>query len=177
MASPSLDISLAETYNVYYLAIKDISSYPNAYNITNPSIEITPPGYNKKGLTFTPQAVNVFKSSQLGITCEDEDELPLPDGVYKVKYSINPNTTQYVEKHFMRVNAIRCEYGEAFLKSDFAINCECSKNRKDKNVLLSIQLLIEGSIAAANDCDVEGANKYYAKAKQLLDNFQKCNCK
>lgn len=177
MAVPILDITLVETYNLYYIAITDISEYPPNWNIQNVSFEVTPPGFLKINVPFTPKSTNYYKSSHLGITCGvDEDCVPLPDGIWKMKYSIKPNSTYWVEKSFMRVNQIRCDYGEAFLKVDLLD--ECSKNKKQlKDKLQQINILIEGSVAAANACDFERATKYYEKAKFMLDNFNKdCNC-
>jgi len=177
MKTPKLDISLAESYNVYYLNIKDISEYDSNWNITTPSCEITVPGFPKVNVPFTPKSENFYKSSQLNLTCDEDTEcIPLPDGIYTVKYSVHPNALYFIEKSFMRVNAIRCTYGEAFLKVDFSSSCNKEEKAKDKSTLKLISILIEGSVAAANDCDCEKAYKWYNKAKQMLDNFHKEGC-
>lgn len=177
MTKPKLDLSLEETYNIFYLGIKDISEFDANWNITNATVEITPPGFPKVAVTFTPKAINLFKSSQLGVTCgEDEDCVPLPDGIYTVKYSVHPNSLYFVEKSFMRVNNIRCQHGDAFLKVDFSTSCNPAQKREDKNYLNDIAALIDGAVAASNKCDEVSAYKYYNKAKQLIDNFHKHGC-
>lgn len=177
MAVPKLDIKLEETYNSYYIGFSDIGEYPTAWNVTNATAEVTPPGFPKIAVTFTPKAVNIYKSSQLGITCdEDDDCVPLPDGIYTIKYSIHPNSVYFIEKSFMRVNNIRCEYGQAYLKVDFSCNCDPQQKHKDKRALHDIAVLIDGAVAESNNCNVERAYEYYNKAKQLLRNFHKSGC-
>lgn len=175
---PFLDITLHETYNKYYLGIVDISDYPPSWTITNASLEITPPGYNKISVPVTARGVNLYKSSQLGLTCDEdgEDLMPLPDGVYTVKFSIHPNSTYLTEKSFMRIAGILCQYGEAYLKVDLAHHCSCADKSRDKAYLSSVRMLIEGAVAEVNNCNTEKGYKYYAKAKQMLDNFGKTGC-
>lgn len=178
MSSPILDITLVESYNNFFLAIGDISTYPTNYTITSPTLEITPPGFNKISVVFSPKNVNYYKSDQIGITCGEENEcVPLIDGIYTLKYSIHPSDKYFVEKQFMRVNGIRNEYSKAFLKVDL-MDCSSLNKKKDKAYLRNIAILIDGAVAETNNCDVDLAYKYYKKAKQLLDNFYKseCNC-
>lgn len=177
MNAPKLNITLAETYNQYYLNIKDISEYDVDWNITQSTCEITPPGFPKVNVPFTAKAENFYKASQLNIGCDEQDDcITIPDGIYTVKFSIHPNAKYFVEKSFMRVNNIRCEYGEAFLKVDFTSTCNKEQKAKDKGYLSSVRMLIEGSMAATNDGDCDKAYKWYNKAKQMLTNFHKTGC-
>lgn len=176
MASPNLDLLLIETYSTKTLGIADISIYPSGFTISNPSMEITVPGYNKVNVTFTPRNANVYRSEDLGVFCDDEC-VDLPDGIYTVKYSVNPNVTNYVEKSFIRVENIKCRYMSAFLTLDLNKDCAVPMTDNNRRELENIRLLIEGSVAAANTCDEVNSRALYRKADDRLSKLlNNCNC-
>ena len=89
MANLQLDILVVSTYDVNTLGVADASVYPtNPPVVSAPSIEIEIPGFGTKILPFVPNETNVFTSSNLGIT-EVGCNQPLPDGVYRIKYSVS----------------------------------------------------------------------------------------
>lgn len=175
MATPKINITLQETFNRYYLSVADLSQYPTNWNITNPSLEITPPGFNKVNVAFTPKTVSHYTSSHLGITCDEDMDMALPDGIYLLKYSIHPNLTHFVEKSFMRVYNIWCQYEEKFLELNLSQCCPNKKQSMLQRELDKIDMLINSSVAAANACDSERAYREYNLAQQLLNNLD-CNC-
>ena len=69
MANLQLDILVVPTYDVNTLGVADASVYPtNPPLVSVPSIEIDIPGFGIKILPFVPNQLNVFTSSNLGIT-------------------------------------------------------------------------------------------------------------
>jgi hypothetical protein len=173
----SLNLNIISTHNVKTIGVADATSYPANFIITSPVLEITPPAFRKVSLPFSAKSVNIFNSNNLLITdCTNEDLLaPLPDGIYKLKYSIQPALTNYVEKSFMRVDLLKCKYTKAKLSLD--IECDgCVNKATDTKLLQRIKLLIEGSIASANECDEVAAMKKYSQAYKLLESFKNCNC-
>lgn len=160
----NLDLYLIDTKNSLTLGVADISSYPKNFIISSPSLEVTPPGYNKVSLPFTPKAANFYRASDLGITCSGCAELP--DGIYLIKYSVHPVSTNFVEKSFIRVEQLKNKYLDAFLKLDL----ECSPTENDIK-LKKVKLLVEGSIAASLNCDMEKAYRLYKKAEDMLNNI------
>jgi hypothetical protein len=173
---PSLDLNIAHTHNIKTIGVADASTYEPNFIITSPNLEITPPGYPKVSLPFIARSVNIFNSNNLGITnCLDENLLStLPDGIYKLKYTIQPALSNYVEKSFFRVDAIKCRYMKAQLSIDF--NTECCNNSTEKT-LQRVRLLIDGAVASGNKCDEVSAMKKYKQASKLLDSFKNCDCK
>lgn len=173
-ATPKLDLFFPETYDVYLLGVADITEYPQNWNIQNASLEITPPGFNKVNVVFTPKSVNYYKSNHLDITCDDLEEcMPLPDGMYTVKYSIHPNLTYVVEKTFMRVEQLMCQFGETLL----TIDLETDKGKPDRTKLHQVFLLIQGAVFAGRKGDGISATANYDKAKKILDGMSKnCAC-
>lgn len=174
MAIAKLDIDyLSEKNSLTKLYIADLSNYGNT-TISTPTIEITAPGFDKVAVSFTPNNVNIFTSCDLNIGCDEE--LVLPDGPYTIKYTIAPAIKFYVEKTFMRTNAIKCKYMRVFLSQMNNFCCSLKNESQLREELREAKELIEGSIASANQCDFETANKQYTIANKILDRLQNCNC-
>jgi hypothetical protein len=175
MTEPKLDLIVLDTHNNYTLAIGDISTYPTNYNIVNPSLEITPPGFKKQILSFEEKNINVYNSYNLGLCAQSLIETtPLPDGLYTIRYSIHPAYKYSTEKTFLRVDSLQQKFDRIFVNSDIA---ECGLNKKDYAVLREINLDIEGAISAANTCSYKLAMELYRKANERIDNYSKNKCK
>ena len=177
MADLKLDILVVPTFNSETLAVNDISTYPVAPPVSAPSIEITVPAFGSVNIPFNINQINVFNSTALGITSGDDLTVPLPDGVYFLKYSVAPAYQNFVEKSIMRVEQLQEKFDAAFMKTDM-MECDGPIRTQQKVDLNSIYFFIQGAIAAANNCAVDEANKLYNQANKMLDNFIKkgCNC-
>jgi hypothetical protein len=171
-----LNILVLPTYDVETIAITDISVYStDPPTVTSPTIEITVPGYTTAvSLTFVVETTNIFNSTDLGLTVAGS-ELPLPDGVYCLKYTVDPAATNYVEKTIMRVDKIQEKFDEAFMKLDM-MECDRAIKNQEKINLNTIYFLIQGAIAAANNCAVIQSITLYQQADTMLDNFILTNC-
>jgi hypothetical protein len=77
----------------------------------------------------------------------------------------------------MRTEKIQEKFDNAFMKLDM-MECDSAIRTQSKVVLNSIWYLIQGSIAAANNCAIDTANKLYTQANQQLDYFiaNQCGC-
>lgn len=176
MSTLRLDILVVPTYNTLTLGVADVSTYPVAPPISSPTIEITVPSFGKVTLPFVPNDFNIFNSTSLGITSVGDPLLPIPDGVYYLKYSVAPSYLNYVEKTIIRVDKLQEKFDEAFMKLDM-MECDRAIKTQQKVELNSIYFFIQGAIAAANNCAVAEANKLYAQADKMLTNFVKSDCK
>lgn len=174
----TLDFLVINTYNTKTLGIADISTYDtNPPSVVAPTMEITVPGYTVPvSVPFVPLDFNVYNSIILGLSTFPAMD-PLPDGVYKMKYSVYPANVNYVEKNIMRTEVIQEKFDSAFMKLDM-MECDSAIRTQAKVTLNSIWYLIQGSIAAANNCAVDTANKLYAQANRQLDYFiaNQCGC-
>lgn len=173
MADLKLDILVIPTYNVQTMGIADASTYPGP--VTAPTIEINVPGFGDVSLPFNINDFNIYTSQSLGITAVGDPLLPLPDGVYYIKYSVTPAYQNYVEKTIIRVDQLQEKFDSAFMKLDM-MECDAAIKKQQKVDLNSIYYFIQGAIAAANNCAVDTANKLYAQANKMLNNFNKSNC-
>jgi hypothetical protein len=171
-----LDILVVPTYNTLTLGIADASIYPtNPPVVSSPTIEITVPGFDVVSLPFNVNDFNIFNSLSLGLTTFGQPLLPLPDGVYKLKYTVAPAYENFVEKTIIRVEVLQEKFDEAFMKLDM-MECDRAIKTQQKVNLNTIYFFIQGAIAAANNCAVAEANKLYNQANMMLNNFIKNNC-
>lgn len=173
----TLNLLLVETYSPYTVSVADFSTYPTNYTPVSPTIQVTATGFPKVTLDFTPKSINVFTSENFGVTCAGEPLVKLPDGIYKLHYTINPATTYSVEKTFLKTDIIQELFDSAFMKLDMMV-CDEALKKQQKVELDTIYYFIQGAIAAANKCAEQQALTLYNKAFKMLTNFttNKCNC-
>ena len=176
MANLNLDILVLNTYSKLTLGIADISTYPASPPIANPTITIDiPNGFGNVSLPFTPNSFNVFNSILLGLSDPTLPLTPIPDGVYTLTYAVDPASINFVTKTIMRKEILQEKYHNAFMKLDM-MECDGPIKKQAKEDLSSIYFFIEGSVAAANNCAIDEANKLYNQADKMLNNFLKRNC-
>lgn len=169
----NLDFLVIPTYNKYTMGVMDVSTYD--VPAVTPLLTITASGFDPVDVVFVPDVLNIIDSLDLGLTAIGEDLLPIPDGVYVIKYNIDPPATNYIEKNIMRVDKLQEKFDEAFMKLDM-MECDGAIKTQSKVDLNTIYFLIQGSIAAANNCMVLEANKLYLQAVKSLNSFIKNNC-
>ena len=107
MRDLKLDILVIPTYNVQTLGVADASVYPtDPPVVSGATIEIDVPGFGTVIKPFSVNDFNIFTTSNLGISPVGVYQ-PLPDGVYRLKYSVAPAYLNFVEKSFMRVERLQ----------------------------------------------------------------------
>lgn len=175
-----LNFNIIDTHDLKTLGIVDTSWYNPDMKIESPTLEVIPPGYLKAvSPFFMEKALNVFDSGNLGIThisC-GEGPVDLPDGIWKVKYSICPNDVLFTERYFLKTDRIQCKYDQAFLSLDLSEITTSDQIRKRK-LLEEIDLYIQGAVASGNRQNPSLAISLYNKANRMLDSFLNgaCNC-
>jgi hypothetical protein len=75
----------------------------------------------------------------------------------------------------MRTEVIQEKFDEAFMKLDM-MECDLAIKTQSKVTLNSIYYMISGSVAAANNCAIDTANRLYIQADRMLNNFISNNC-
>lgn len=171
---PILKLSLIDLRDQGSLAIVDLSTY-SVLPVTNQyALQITPPGWATVNVAFTPGQVNIYKCADLGISCPQPECCPLPDGIYEVQYTVLPQANASainaakLDQTFIKVDQIKCKFQNAFIKVD--MECKCVDDQKAlKKELRTIDLLIAGAVAEANNCDPAMAYNLYKKADSMLD--------
>lgn len=172
ISTPVLNVITLDSSNPKYLIIGDVSTY-GTYSANAPTIEIDVPNFGIVSLGFVKGSVQVYDSNTLGLTCGDECEpANLPDGIWKIKYSVYPAYKYYIERTFIRVDMLQSKFDTAYLKLDF-VECDQQIKDQDKEFLFVVQEYINGAVAAANKCTNKLAMKLYRKANEQLDYFIK----
>lgn len=171
---PTLDLLILESHSTYVLVVADISQYPTSFNISTPTIEITPPGYITESITFVAKSIQIYNSEMLGIICDGSCETtPLPDGIYKIRYSVYPSYKYNVTKSFLKVDQLLEKFDKAWLKTD-TLQCDLAVKTDKKKMLDNIWSDINGAIASANNCMDKQAMDIYRRAETKLSNFLSC---
>jgi len=172
----TLDILVIPTYNTLTLGVADASTYDtDPPVVSSPTIEITMPGFVPVSLPFNVNDFNIFNSASLGLSVVGDPLIPLPDGIYTLTYSVAPAYENFVTKTIIRVEQLQEKFDNAFMKLDM-MECDLAIKTQAKVDLNSIYYMIQGSIAAANNCAVDTSNKLYVQANKMLNNFIKTNC-
>lgn len=174
---PILDLIILPTHNTFHIAIGDASFFPDGWNVSTPTLEVTPPAYPMVSLEFVEGGLQIYNSQTLGIGCNiptDCQEVELPDGVYEIKYTIYPAYKYFVVKKFLRVEKLYSLLDGAFMSFDLA--CSTGQKEADRKVIEEIEFYIQGAIAAANKCATDDAMVKYNKAKRMVDTFVNTRC-
>lgn len=170
-----LDLLLIENHSALALSLADFSVYPTAFTPVSPTVYIKAGGFQTVTIPFTPNSINVYTSENLGITCPGECLQAIPDGIYKVKYTINPANENFVEKTFFRVYQLQEKFDNAFMKLDM-MECDGAIRKQKQVELDTIYYFIQGAIAAANKCAESKAINLYRQAEKMLNQFTTNNC-
>lgn len=172
----NLDFNIFDTHSFKTLGIIDTSYYNPDIKIEGYKIEIQAPGYTYfSSPFFMPKTLNIFNSNSLGITRADcEDQLvDLPDGLYRIKYSICPNDLLFTEKFLLRTDKLECGYTQLFLNLELD-NTTIYTSVDDKILrekLIMIEKFIQGGISAANNKNPKLAMDFYTKASYMVSSY------
>lgn len=123
-----LFIDIPPTYNLKTMRVLDSSFYNEDIDITCGRLEVTPPGFDYPVVINAEPYFNlVLNSSNLGLSRVSKytDLADLPDGVYKIKYSIAPNDKVWVEYDYLR--------NQQLLEKFFALYCRLKLSNLDPN--------------------------------------------
>lgn len=164
-----------------YLRLVDNSYYNPDIAISNEILEITPPGFDCPVIFNVDHHFNTaFNSSLLKTSPTNPNVIltELPDGLYHIKYSINPNLVLYVEHNHFRTCKLQSKYAVSICDL-FSKRCELShKNFEEKRKeLIWIKELIDASKYLVEECcDIKSGIELYNEASELLQNINKCYC-
>lgn len=178
-----LNLNIVPTHDPKTLGIVDISIYDS--EPFGATLEVTPPGFSKVAITtFNASSVNILNSNNVGLTSTliTDELVPLPDGIWKLRYSVDPSVKNFVQKKFFRTDQIQCKYYSIYLSVDLS-DCDSEseyclprsgRREEQEDKLREIEFMINGSIAAANRGEDVLAMDMYRRADRMIDRFNIC---
>lgn len=98
------------------MRVSDSSWYNKKIDVECGTLEVTPPGYTDPVIFNVDEGFStVLNSSNLKVKKAKvyADLQPLADGVYKIRYSIKPNDSLWVEYEHLRIDNVLKTYFEA----------------------------------------------------------------
>jgi hypothetical protein len=170
-----LDIIPLQNKNCKTLVIQDASIYDILFPVTNTILEIKPPGQS----CFIPFNLltgwcsKTFNCIDFNLCCLSDEISVLPDGIWEIKYSVDPNVATMVEGNYMRV----CQLMSTYIKTiGVFLSNKCNYNKHEilciEKDLLEIKNLIDNSVFAAEDLlDNTSAIELYDEASLRLNKF------
>lgn len=154
-----LTLEVPETANEKILRLVDTSSYVSTLPIECGTLQITSPGFNApRNIEALPGFNLVLNACTLGIQtvgCDNDNE-PLPDGIYIIRYSISPNDKVWVEYNHLRTTQTLNAYYKKLCEFDVAA-CEPSGEMKKQLAEMKyIRTLIDAAKAKVEYCGEPG---------------------
>jgi len=174
-----LGLDIFETANLTTLRIADASVYAD-FPATCGLLEIQAPGFNiVKQFDVTPNFNLVLNACSLGLQTVGcgETASDLPDGIWKIRYSVSPNDKVYVEYAFLRTTAFMNKYYQILCDLDMS-GCDPSEEVKDKLEELSIiKMYLDSAKSEVEYChELQKGMQVYNYAKSQLDKFAIACC-
>lgn len=174
-----LNLYIPETFNLETLRIEDNSIYDGT--ITNPILEIKTPIGNHflifnnpficKSITLNAFKLNLSYSNNTA-------SVHIPDGIYSIRYSVNPNLNTLVEFYHFRTTHLMKRFVQVTCNFT-SKKCDYKKSEYKKilDKLIEIQFIISNAKWKAEEClEKEEALALYEEAVTLLNDFDHGYC-
>lgn len=175
--SYSIDFVVLETNNPKTITLLDQSRYLT--DAEKPLLSIIVPGFTGHvEIPYYPNTLITLTSDDVGLTepTDYEDLADLPDGIYQITMKVCPYDELYSKKCHLKSTLLQCSYQKLLLGLDS--NSSCIDNKKLKEEIIDIDILIQSAKAETNICNVEKAMfKYQAAVKKIENLNKKLNCK
>jgi hypothetical protein len=168
-----LILEFPETNNTKTFRVLDCSAYNPDLDVKCGILEITPPGFNIAAIYDVKSEFDlIINAGNLGLTKRPTaNTMPnLPDGVYKIKYSINPNDKIYVEYYYFR-NQIQVRRYAGEICNLFQDRCDFSDPEfieRRKQLIWIKELMDAAKYTVEEKNDINAGIKFYNEANKLL---------
>jgi hypothetical protein len=180
MANHVLSLEIPTVSNPCVMKIFDTSVYSPLVAVFNPRLEIVVPGFTYTSeLTFVPESSPTLTACDLGLQTENcgSSYVNLPDGIYGIKYAVDPECKVYVQYNHLRMTCALNKY-EKILCTLSVANCDPPVRIKEKlKQLHLIKMYLEAAKAKVETCleNQEGMTLFNYAVK-LLNKFECKNC-
>jgi hypothetical protein len=180
MANHVLSLEIPTVSNPCVMKIFDTSVYSPLVAVFDPRLEIVIPGFKYTAeLTFVPESSPTLTACDLGLQTENcgTSYVNLPDGIYSIKYAVDPECKVYVQYNHLRITCALNKYEKILCTLSLA-NCDPPVKVKEKlKNLHLIKMYLEAAKAKVETCheNQEGMTLFNYAVK-LLNKFECKNC-
>lgn len=176
MAKHILSLEIPDVMNKSVFRVIDTSVYASSIAVVNPLLQITPPGFIhpsnieqpviEAGFTINATACDL----QLQAEGCNETLYNIQDGLYIVKYSVEPKDIVYVEYNHLRITCSLNRIKEIYCELDLGA-CDAPADLKQKlNQLRLIEQYLKAAKANVEIChNPKKGMELYKYAIKLLD--------
>lgn len=169
---PKIDFSVIETYNIKRIDIIDDSAW---YHLKDEKtyIEITLPSRTNSVLEeFKQGAINRFTAWNVGLANEENTDMPLPDGVYKVKVYVCDTEDKFSKtKYILRTIKLQKRIDEILMSIDMC----CGKPTKTNiDMYNELFYLLQSAHANVRWGNIEQGLCEWRKAEELAEEYERC---
>ena len=139
-------------------------------------IEIIMPGASKPIIfNYLKGGINSFNSHNLKISClkgdcTEEEYVDLPDGIYTITVKGSPSTF-YKMKYHLKTDRLQGVIDKSLIDLGFYFD---EDKIRDRDELLTVQVLLMQAEAYIRREDVYNAKKYYDLAKKGIEKIEAC---
>ena len=168
------------TVNNKYLYVQDLSEWDSMLPIRHKRLQILPPYMDSYLIVPIPENGPQFAltSRSLNLSTSLDD---LPDGLYRVHYSVSPNDRVYHEfGHYRIAKLMNSVLGKmaGITYADTDIDqCGNIKLSKHENTLIHIWMLLKGAQQTGYDLNAcAKADELYKQAMREYDKLFELNC-
>tara|TARA_R110000850_G_scaffold84480_2_gene181477 strand:- start:268 stop:810 length:543 start_codon:yes stop_codon:yes gene_type:complete len=180
MANHVLSLEIPSVGNTCVMRIFDTSVYSPQIAVFEPKIYVTVPGYNTAGVVhFKPESSCTLTACDLGLQTKNcgTSYVNLPDGIYVIKYVVDPSQVVYVEYNHLRMTQAMNLYQKILCDIDVS-DCDPPAKVKDKlNDLRLIKMYLEAAKSKVETChEHQQGMTLYNYALKLLNKLDCKNC-
>ena len=180
MANHVLSLEIPTVGNPCVIKIFDTSVYSAQVGIFEPKLYITVPGYTSAAeVAFIPESSPTLTGCDLDIQTQNcgSSYVNLPDGIYVIKYVVDPTQTVHVTYNHLRTTQALNLYQKILCDIDVA-DCDPPAKVKDKlNHLRLIGMYLEAAKSKVETCHEQQAGMtLYNYALKLLKKLDCKNC-
>lgn len=173
MANHVLSLEVPTVMNPCILKVFDTSVYSDLISISCPTLNITVPGFGYSNqIEVTPNFAETLTACDLQLQSSDcgTQYVNIPDGIYIIKYSVEPKEQVYVEYNHMRITQALNKYYNILCDID-ANACDPPLKIKQKlEELRLIKMYLEAAKAKVEFChEPQKGMSLYNYAMKLMN--------
>jgi hypothetical protein len=180
MANHVLSLEVPTVMNDCILTVIDTSVYSSSIPVVCETLNITVPGFTTSvDIPVTKDFLKNVTACDLNLQTVDcgNTYVPIPDGIYVIKYSVSPNDVVYVTYNHLRITKALNMYNDILCQIDLAACDPPAKIKEKLEQLNMIRMYLEAAKSKVEFChESQKGMTLYNYAVKLLKKMGCRNC-